>query len=347
METCPMTHTSTNNMEVYLNRLSKDIEEIENKLNKKEIQQSNTGDCVPNFQRAENIIQIPITNPPSITDYYNYDVKENGLLSKPSDNIDLDQTSEDLENIKELEQITQLEKNSEFPPITRCKKPSITKKPIRTGEISQIFPEPCQINQLNPCQTDIIDTDMCYNPTNSQFVTTFLIQQKMLKCCDLDVCQFIRINVNKLNNIKYGGSVNSILLDFCSNNLNLGTFNTNYEIKEISLSLDGFVPSEGMRRAYQELVSVQSSSYRVRIWPPPHCSSSEQPLYIIVTIKHTSDRNAIWNINLVTFVDEYTPEMETDTQQDICHSPSYMPHLRHVSQSVTDSIISVPTHSTQ
>ena len=198
--------------------------------------------------------------------------------------------------------------------------------------------EECQmINLYNPC---------C---NVHQFTTKFYINQTLLKCASLDLCQFIRIQIKRLNGEENDGINNSILLDFCTDIFDLGCFKTPCIVDCIEVVIDGFVPREGMASSYKQFVTIDKESYRLKIWPPPNCSVGYQSIYLIITIQTCSECDRIWTLNLITFEDnmgqsehpcnntisecyntgpvcnntspECNPCYETNNQEQVCQPP--------------------------
>ncbi len=156
--------------------------------------------------------------------------------------------------------------------------------------------QPCQqINLYNPC---------CRVPT---FTTKFFINQTLLQCASLDLCQFIRVQVKKLNCEENEGINNSVLLDFCTDIFDLGCFKTACLVDSIEIVIDGFVPSEGMTSSYKQFITIDKESYRLKIWPPPNCTVRHQSIYIIITIQTCSECERIWTLNLISFEDNMCP----------------------------------------
>ena len=142
--------------------------------------------------------------------------------SEPIDFLDLNYPSQ-YENLKKKE-IKQTKENYKKYINQQLNFNDTTQKcfnqPSNISSCIDDFPVKCSPLQLyNPC---------C---KLTKFSTKFILNQVLLKCANLNLSQFIRIQITKINCEENSCVSTSVLLDYCTNLFDLGTFITSCLIK--------------------------------------------------------------------------------------------------------------------
>jgi len=142
-----------------------------------------------------------------------------------------------------------------------------------------------------PCPPPMHGNTICFN-------TRIYLNPNLLKCCTIDPCQYIRLEITAINQVCLCDIANTVLVDPSAGPSQLGDFTTDCILESITLCIYGVYTNVPI----QQSICLGKYAYRIQIWPPNGTTilPYKPAIYAIVSLCSKDTCYRTWTITLVT-----------------------------------------------